>query len=177
MTSQDGSEDDSDVEARLTATRDRGEIALEQARRERMRDSQDWERFTRLLQTFPTHCHLCFEEFKVPYTPVPDRTIYTHRFESGSCPHYHTDGGEAVRKLMQRFKNEFFKKKRMQPYSGCFGCGLPQAVCARWETVNEDGGKYQPSQKWCQYYDVIAKFLAMFEYTRPDVFSDVLKEL
>lgn len=46
--------------------------------------------------------------------------------------------GDAVA-LMEE---EMFDKKRIKRFSGCFGCGMPQAICPEWVTADDDGGRF-----------------------------------
>jgi len=53
-------------------------------------------------------------------------------------------------------KQEIFKKRKMEKYSGCFYCGIPQSLCGRWRAKDEDGGRFiQVSGGGCQYRDTM----------------------
>ena len=56
--------------------------------------------------------------------------------------------------------NEIERLIRLERYSGCFGCYLPQSICSKWE--DKIGGGYQlvRGQSECQFPGVLSTFLA-----------------
>jgi len=75
------------------------------------------------------------------------------------CEGHRLDGceeedAESVRQAVERVKQQI----RWDKYSGCFDCGLPQAVCTRYE-VREDGGYIRARGGRCQYPGVLIRLV------------------
>jgi len=47
------------------------------------------------------------------------------------------------------------KAGKFEPYSCCFTCYVPQAICQGWENQEEQGGKWRRNSKQCQFKDII----------------------
>ena len=56
-----------------------------------------------------------------------------------------------VRRKAEQFKKELFGARRLERFSGCFHCGIPQEWCDSWEAEGNDGGRYKRVGNWCQY--------------------------
>ena len=57
-------------------------------------------------------------------------------------------------------RTELFIKRRLQPYSRCFFCGFPQAMCGKWAIRGEGAyAKYVQSGNPCSYEGVLPDVL------------------
>jgi hypothetical protein len=61
------------------------------------------------------------------------RAAYLHGLDQ--CPY---DGATVLREA-RSLRDQLWGQRRLQSYSGCFGCGLPQRLCDSW-VENEGGG-------------------------------------
>ena len=66
-----------------------------------------------------------------------------HYHNIRTCTHV-----EAAR--LRQWALEIRKQIKFDPYSGCFGCGVPQALCEAWVT-NSNGQWSKVSNRHCQY--------------------------
>lgn len=72
---------------------------------------------------------------------------------------------------------ELFGKRRMEKFSGCFHCGLPQALCERWEEA-EDGGRFRLARgRGCQYEGVLVKMYVGLRARYEDEATQVVEEM
>lgn len=113
-----------DLERRTAAAR-RG---LE---RERMREAEQVEGFRGLLATWGRWCVYCWCR----------RRPRDHR--TADC----ADRGRAedwteVERGIGLAEREIFGKRRLENFSGCFECGLPQEMCGAWRRTEEEGERY-----------------------------------
>ncbi|KAJ0328460.1 hypothetical protein COL922a_013181 [Colletotrichum nupharicola] len=101
-----------------------------QVSQETMRESEEVDSFPRRIYQQCGKCLLCSggEEDG-------------HEFEQ--CPRSEADEWRRIRERMRLVEREMFSKKRFERFSGCFNCGLPRDVCARWEAEAEDGGRFR----------------------------------
>ena len=56
------------------------------------------------------------------------------------CPNQGGDKWNQVQYMRDQVKKEVFGKRRLERYSGCFYCGVPQALCSQWTANRNDGG-------------------------------------
>lgn len=79
----------------------------------------------------------------------------------GECPSRGGARWEAVEAIRRGIYQTMFEEKRFARFSGCFHCGLPQAICDRWASEEEDGGRFHSSgRQACQYDGVVVQALA-----------------
>ena len=72
------------------------------------------------------------------------------------CPDRGKEHWVQVETGMAWVRQEIFEKRKMEKYSGCFYCGIPQSLCGRWRAKDSDGGRFtQVSGGGCQYRDTI----------------------
>lgn len=45
------------------------------------------------------------------------------------------------------------------PYSGCYHCGLPQKVCARWVAIDGEGASFKQANRGCDRFGVLSRCL------------------
>ncbi|KAK1837728.1 hypothetical protein CCHR01_19648 [Colletotrichum chrysophilum] len=101
-----------------------------QVSQEMMRESEEVDSFLRRIYQQCGKCLLCSGEEEDG-----------HEFEQ--CPRREADEWRQIQERVQLVEREMFSKKRFERFSGCFNCGLPQDVCARWEAEAEDGGRFR----------------------------------
>lgn len=62
-----------------------------------------------------------------------------------------------IQSCADELQREVFGGKRLQPYSGCFSCGLPQASCKSWRPEKDDSGRFRPSGQACIRRGIVAE--------------------
>ncbi|KAF4482479.1 hypothetical protein CGGC5_v008661 [Colletotrichum fructicola Nara gc5] len=74
----------------------------------------------------------------------------------------------------RQMEEAMFDGRRMENFSSCFHCGLPQGWCQRWEPLGEDGGRFREVEGGsCQYQGMM---VAMFAVATIGVGSRVYEE-
>jgi superfamily II DNA helicase RecQ len=63
---------------------------------------------------------------------------------------------EQVR-MEEDVKGEVFGKRRLERFSGCFGCGLPQGICRGWRAARSDGQEFVRSGSECQNGEMVVR--------------------
>ncbi|KOS19786.1 hypothetical protein ESCO_001337 [Escovopsis weberi] len=86
---------------------------------------EDWRDFEREMESWWRSCLVCRAK--------GSSHAHNHRRESAACPLRGTAEGEAFSRALSGLKDGLFAGGRIQKYSCCFLCGLPQRVCERWE--------------------------------------------
>lgn len=61
--------------------------------------------------------------------------------EMEACPKQGGATWAAMQGMMAFMEEGVFAKRRLADCSGCVWCRLGQAICERWETVDDDGGR------------------------------------
>ena len=93
--------------------------------RQRRKEGQEIVEFKEQLQKWANKCPLCrFQK----------RRQQQHRLEECEDPE-----ARIVVKMVQIMTQEIHQKKRLAPFSGCYQCGIPQAICQRWKQKEEQG--------------------------------------
>jgi hypothetical protein len=68
------------------------------------------------------------------------------------CPVRDKRWWRRVEKSEEQWQEGMFKEGVMGDFSGCFWCGLPQAICTHWEALNDDQGSFRLRKDGeCQY--------------------------
>jgi superfamily II DNA or RNA helicase len=67
-----------------------------------------------------------------------------------------SEGAEEVQEVYQHMK----KGVRWEKYSCCFQCGVPQAICDRWERIPDEWGWRQVRPGRCQFPEVVTAVVA-----------------
>jgi hypothetical protein len=66
-------------------------------------------------------------------------------------------------------------KKQFEPFSCCYTCGVPQAICRRWQE-DEQGGFTEDKSIVCQYPRVVIPVVAVILRAWPSSDTDVIFE-
>ena len=112
-----------------------------------MREAREVEDFKAQLESWTGCC---------PFCRSMGLEVRDHPMEA--CPDRGSEGWVQVETGMEWVKQEIFGKRKMEKYSGCFYCGIPQSLCGRWRAKDEDGGRFrQVSGNGCQYGDAIIR--------------------
>ena len=69
-----------------------------------------------------------------------------------------------VVKMVQIMTQEIHHKKRLAPFSGCYQCGIPQAICQRWKQKEEQGWFQRVEGVKCQYQGVVIPVVTVIWY-------------
>jgi superfamily II DNA helicase RecQ len=109
--------------------------------RQRRREGQEIAEFEEQLQKWANKCALCrFQK----------RQQQQHPLEECQDPE-----AEMVVKMVQIMTEEICEKKRLAPFSSCYRCGIPQAICQRWKQKDEQGWFEKVEGVRCQYQGVV----------------------
>jgi hypothetical protein len=82
------------------------------------------------------------------------------RHEMRDCPGVSEAEWEEVLGGIEVIKKEVWGKRRLERFSGCFNCGVPQELCDRWISNADDGGRFaQAAGRRCQYGGVIVRVM------------------
>ena len=58
-------------------------------------------------------------------------------------------------------EKELFQQRRMELFSGCFDCGMPQEICDRWVADDKDGGRFsRVGESRCQHAGLLLRLYA-----------------
>ena len=69
-----------------------------------------------------------------------------------------------VVKMVQIITEGIHKKKRLAAFSGCYNCGIPQAICQQWKQKEEQGWFERVKGVRCQYQGVMIPVVAVIWY-------------
>jgi superfamily II DNA helicase RecQ len=121
--------------------------------------------FEEAVETWRDRCVVCWENGS-------DRV---HSMEQ--CPSAGSEDHEVADTWMKTIQRAMFTGMGFAQYSGCFHCGLPQAICQQWAPVMGDERRFQkqPSTR-CQYSGVLCKVWAAGFGFYSDEVKGVLQE-
>ena len=120
-----------------------GERAREE---ERQRGLGEVERFQQEVLRWDDFCPWCWED--------------GHGAEECRGERRESDGGLKMEYMALVVREELFGKRRLERFSGCFQCGLPQVVCHSWRGREEDGGRFESSGRECGRDMILARLWA-----------------
>jgi superfamily II DNA helicase RecQ len=92
------------------------------------REGEELARFIRQLESWAGCCAVCRSSGEV------------QGHEMSECPNRRTAEWRMVDEGIRVVTRELFGKRQMERFSGCFHCGLPQALCERWEEAEDGDG-------------------------------------
>jgi len=152
----DGAEEDKDnqdlVRADEEFERQRRQQRLERwmMEREAMEAAKEVEEFKEELASWADSCIVC---------RLAGAQEQEHELES--CPGRGSEDWEVMDSGRQLVEAEMFGRRRFERFSGCFHCGLPQAICERWEGEDHDGGSFRQRRGGqCQKKGLLARIYA-----------------
>lgn len=91
------------------------------------KDAEEAEYFRRQLVEWMDRCFLCGGN---------DHSVRV-------CGLLESEQGASLREWIRSVKKEYFQGKKMERFSGCFRCGLPQEICGRWRFIGGEGEQFQ----------------------------------
>jgi superfamily II DNA helicase RecQ len=110
-----------------------------------VQEAEEVEVFKRLLESWVGRCAACW---------LLGRQDTDHTMER--CPRQDADIWAQVQYVRDQVKKEVFGKRRLEKYSGCFYCGVPQLLCGRWAANGGEGGRFILVRGGvCQYGEAI----------------------
>jgi superfamily II DNA helicase RecQ len=135
-----------EVEIQERFNKERRNTRYEQfkARQEEMQVSEAVNQFEEYLALMHGRCMGCF----MAEGKVQDDQIHGRE----ECPVRDKRWWRRVEKSEEQWQEGIFKEGVMGDFSGCFWCGLPQAICTRWEALKDDQGSFRLRRDGeCQY--------------------------
>jgi len=169
-------ESDEDVQARHredAATQSRFEdarrtqrMAEHEAALGRMATASMNASFEEAVEEWRDRCVVCWENGS-------DRA---HSMEQ--CPRSGSEDHKVADRWIQAIEEAMFTRRGFAPYSCCYDCGLPQAICEQWEAVRGDERRFQKqSSKQCQHIGVLSKVWAAGFGFYSDETKGILQEM
>jgi superfamily II DNA helicase RecQ len=141
---------DDEIEADIRRQQRLGRFEGWMAERETMEEGREVEGFREQLASWAGCCVVC---------RLGGAEEDCH--EMDECPRQNEEKWATVELGIRTIEEEMFQRRRLERFSGCFQCGLPQAICERWVAADEDGGMFtQLGGGNCQYQGLIAKVYA-----------------
>ena len=109
-----------------------------------MREASEVECFRSQLELCEGQCWVCLRFERISKHDVDE------------CPERGTKTWDDVVTEIRKVTDEMFGKRRFERFSGCFECGIPQAICESW-TEGADGGRFQRARGGvCRYKGILA---------------------
>lgn len=78
------------------------------------------------------------------------------------CPEIENEGfWKGWMRYVRVFTREIFEARRLERFSGCQFCGIPQQFCDHWQVVEGDEGSFRrDTRHGCQYEKLMVEFFA-----------------
>ncbi|KAH6982534.1 P-loop containing nucleoside triphosphate hydrolase protein [Ilyonectria destructans] len=125
-----------------------------QTERKVMEEAKEAEEFQELLERWSGYCVVC----RMVMGLKEEEEAY-HKLEQ--CPNRETESWCWITEAIGMVGRELFGRKRMQNFSGCFDCGIPQQICNQWEAHDEDGRRFtRVKGAICQYSGLLMELYA-----------------
>ncbi|OBS16846.1 hypothetical protein FPOA_12575 [Fusarium poae] len=105
------------------------------ARQDKIRIHQEVETFEQELGHMVGRCIGCFMA-----TGVIEEDQLHRRDE---CPLWDKRWWDDMARAEEKWQKSMFTKGVMADHSGCFWCGMPQAICTHWEPLDNDQGRFK----------------------------------
>ncbi|KAH6949641.1 hypothetical protein DER45DRAFT_636635, partial [Fusarium avenaceum] len=81
--------------------------------------------------------------------------------EMAQCPNRDSERWYWISEAIMMVEKELFERRRMELFSGCFDCGMPQEICDRWVANDKDGGRFsRVSESRCQHAGLLLRLYA-----------------
>jgi hypothetical protein len=140
------------------------------ARQDEIRIHQEVETFEQELGHMVGRCIGCFMA-----TGVIEEDQLHRRDE---CPLWDKRWWDDMARAEEKWQKSMFTKGVMADHSGCFWCGMPQAICTHWEPLDNDQGRFKLKKDGvCQYAGVLVCVWAAVGRMHPDIADAVVGEL
>ncbi len=137
------------------------------ARELKMQEAEEADRFRRRVEEWAKGC---------PYCRVWGNEEHDHDFEE--CGRQEDEGWIRANGRAKDLQREVFDKKRMERFSGCFGCGMPQAICRAWKEEDGDEGRYvRVCEVECQRMGLLTRGFATVWTRWPEEADRALEEV
>ncbi|KAG8670796.1 hypothetical protein FPOAC1_004030 [Fusarium poae] len=121
------------------------------ARQDEIRIHQEVETFEQELGHMVGRCIGCFMA-----TGVIEEDQLHRRDE---CPLWDKRWWDDMARAEEKWQKSMFTKGVMADHSGCFWCGMPQAICTHWEPLDNDQGRFKLKKDGvCQYAGVLMQW-------------------
>ncbi len=127
------------IDGRLRAAMGGYAVAERVVRLRSMQEGRDLEALWVLLESWESCCALC--RFHPANTGRSDDP-YASMHAAGECPFEGSAWAREFWLLAGFVRGELYTRNKFQKFSGCFGCGLPQAVCPSWERQCEESSLF-----------------------------------
>lgn len=145
-------EDEAVIRARYMAARGRATRLVQQEQQDRRDEAIEVAQFQEHLASWAGCCVVC---------RLGNEPGWYHTMDE--CPGQHGDMWSRVQQQIQTTEREMFTKRRLARYCVCFHCGVPQAICTRWEAIDDDGGRFRDIRGGsCQYKGVLTQVFSGF---------------
>ena len=147
----DGNAEEAAAYEAFKAAQRTNEWAREEERRRVREERAELEQFQDDLAFWSRTCVICWERRE-------QRAFAGHELEE--CPYWQRQrqAWKEQIEVEKEIKDQMWGKRRLERYSGCFGCGVPQLVCNRWRTADEDEGTFVEDRgKECQFAGVVIR--------------------
>lgn len=170
IASSEGEVIDHEVRARFEQAQRSIRYEQFKARQDEMRISGEVEMFEEQLGWMAGRCVGCF---------MATGTIEEDQLhERAECPIRSCRWWDNQAKMEERWQGRMFKKGVMGDSSGCFWCGVPQAICTHWEPFDDDQGTYRVKKDGvCQYAGVLVRLWAAATRIHHDAVDRAIGEL
>ncbi|KAF5484112.1 Bloom syndrome protein-like protein [Colletotrichum fructicola] len=154
---------DEEIRAAFESSQQAGQFRRWQARAERSGLGEEGETFKQQLARWAGRCTYC---------GIRRRESDGHTLDD--CPGRGEQAWGWTAQYRRQMEEAMFDGRRMENFSSCFHCGLPQGWCQRWEPLGEDGGRFREVEGGsCQYQGLM---VAMFAVATIGVGSRVYEE-
>ncbi|KAF5513901.1 Bloom syndrome protein-like protein [Colletotrichum fructicola] len=123
---------DEEIRAAFESSQQAGQFRRWQARAERSGLGEEGETFKQQLARWAGRCTYC---------GIRRRESDGHTLDD--CPGRGEQAWGWTAQYRRQMEEAMFDGRRMENFSSCFHCGLPQGWCQRWEPLGEDGGRFR----------------------------------
>ncbi|TQV95460.1 DNA helicase [Cordyceps javanica] len=115
----------------------------------RMEEAHAWSEMEKRLEEWAGRCVVC----RLAGQAGDHEEADCQRMEKGKIR-------ERVTEARAGLEREVWTKRRMERFSGCWWCGLPQRICERWEAVEGDEGQRRMVEGGqCQYGGLLVRVI------------------
>lgn len=119
-----------------------GDVAVEARREADKLQERQWAKFQDWLPHWKGCCFICLMGPRVEWQEDDGEQEIHHERED--CPWREDEWvGQGMCEVQQQIEERLFANKRLQTFSGCFHCGIPQEMCESWARAWDDGGRFE----------------------------------